>query len=87
MKSFTMFGILFFWGGGVSDTPDARSEYERYVTKIRQLAEQDDDPDPISKYLREIVFEKMGLPSDKEKCDFVADLILRHKHAIKRDLA
>ena len=77
--------LFYIWDPiGVADEPYARSEYESYVPKVRQLVEQNDDIKPISSHLAEIARDQMGLSKENNKhCDYVAELLLKHKQAIK----
>jgi hypothetical protein len=81
--------VLFYvWDPiGVQPEPCARSEYENYVPKIRQLVEENDTIGPISAHLAAIVSDKMGMTPNKKHCDEVAELLLEHKRAIKEGLA
>jgi hypothetical protein len=81
--------VLFYvWDPiGVSDEPCARWEYKSYVPKILQLVEQNDDPSPIALYLSEIEKNQMGISSNTDNCNRVAELLLQHKEAIKEGLA
>jgi hypothetical protein len=81
--------VLFYvWDPiGVQPEPCARSEYESYVPKIRQLVEENDAIGPISAHLAAIVRDKMEMTPDKKQCDEVAKLLLEHKRAIKEGLA
>jgi len=72
---------------GVADEPYARGEYDDYVSKVRQLVEQNDDIAPISSCLAGIVRDRMGLSPNKEQCDYTAELLLKHKQAIKEGCA
>ena len=71
---------------GVSDEPCARGEYEIYVSAVLKLVEQNDASGPVSLYLAEIMKSQIGLSTDKEKCDYTAELLLNHKRAIKEGL-
>ncbi len=71
---------------GVSDEPAARGEYENYVPAVVKLIEENETKEPISLYLAEIMTNEMGGPSDKERCDHAAELLLDHKWAIKEGL-
>jgi hypothetical protein len=77
--------VLFYvWDPiGVSDEPCARGEYASYVSKALDLVEQNDDIGPISSYLADIMKSQMGLSPNKEQCDYIAKLLLKHKQAIK----
>lgn len=77
--------VLFYvWDPiGVADEPYARGEYESYVPKVRQLVEQNDDIKAISSHLADIVRYRMGLSPNKKQCDYTAELLLKHKQAIK----
>ena len=67
---------------GVSDEPYARREYVGYIKGIRDLLDQGDDIASISSHLASIVSSSMCLSPDKKKCDYTAELLLRHKRAI-----
>lgn len=81
--------VLFYvWDPiGVSDEPCARGEYRSYVPQIQRLVETSDDVVPISARLAEIMRAQMELAVDKDLCDKTADLLLRHKYAVKEGLA
>ena len=81
--------VLFYvWDPiGVSPEPCARGEYEDYVPKLLQLVIDNTNIVPISKCLAEIARGPMGGPANLEKCDEVAELLLRHKRAIEDGLA
>lgn len=77
--------VLFYvWDPiGVADEPYARGEYESYVPKVRQLVEENDNIKPISSHLADIVRDQIGIAPNKKQCDFTAELLLKHKQAIK----
>ena len=81
--------VLFYvWDPiGVSHEPFARGEYESYVPKVLQLLEQNDNIEPISSHLTEIIRDQMALSPDKKHCDYTAELLLKHKQAIKEGCA
>lgn len=80
--------LFYIWDPvGVSPEPYARGEYETYVSKVLNLVEQNDDIGAISLYLAEIVKNRMELSPNKEQCDHVATLLLKHKQAIKEGCA
>jgi len=81
--------VLFYtWDPiGVSDEPCARGEYRSYVPKILQLVEQNNDIAPISSHLAGIVKDMMGIPPNRKDCDYTAELLLKHKRAVKEGLA
>ena len=68
---------------GVSDSPYARGEYESYVPKVLQLVTDNDDIEPISAHLADIIRTRMALTPNKQGCDDAATLLLQHKSAIK----
>jgi hypothetical protein len=72
---------------GVSDEPYARGEYESYVPRVLHLVEESDNIKPISRPLGEIVSTNMGLSPDKKRCDYTAEILLKHKEAIKEGCA
>jgi hypothetical protein len=72
---------------GVAHEPYARGEYKGYVQKVLELVEQNDDIEPISLHLANIVKNRMGLSPDKKQCDYTAGLLLNHKQAIKEGYA
>jgi hypothetical protein len=81
--------VLFYvWDPiGVSNEPYARGEYESYVPKILQLVEENDDIQPISTYLANIISTNMSLSPDKKQCDYTAEILLKHKMAVKEGRA
>jgi len=72
---------------GVSLEPITRGEYRSYVPKVLQLVDAYDDIRPISEHLAAITSSDMGLPADKDRCDRTAELLLKHKEAIREGLA
>ena len=68
---------------GVANEPYARGEYASYVPMVRQFVERNDEIRPISSYLATVVRDQMGLSPNNEQCDFTAELLLKHKQAIK----
>lgn len=81
--------VLFYvWDPiGVADEPYARREYESYVPKVCQLVEQNDNIAPISSYLAEIERDRMGLSPNRKQRNHTAELLLKHKQAIKEGCA
>ena len=76
--------LYYVWAPiGVGDEPCARGEYGSYVPKIRRLVEQNDKVGPISSHLANIARNWMGLSPNKKRRDCTAELLLRHKQAIK----
>ena len=71
---------------GVAHAPCARGEYKSYVQKVLELVEQNENIEPISLYLANIMKDMMGLSPDKKKCDYAARLLLEHKRAVKEGL-
>jgi hypothetical protein len=77
--------LYYIWDPiGVSDEPNARSEYESYVPKLLQIVEEICDIQPISAYLANIISTNMGLSPDKKRCDLTAEILLKYKKAIKK---
>ena len=72
---------------GVSDQPYARAEYESYVPNVLQLVEENDSIEPISEHLASIVRANMGFSPDTKQCDHTAEILLKHKEAIKEGCA
>ena len=72
---------------GVSGQPYARTEYESYVPGVFQLVQQNDNIQPISEHLASIVRDNMALPPDEKRCDYAAELLLKHKEAIRKGWA
>jgi len=69
---------------GVAKEPCARGEYKGYVQEVLELVKQNDDIEPISLHLANIVKDMMGLSPDKKQCDYTSRLLLKHKQAIKK---
>ena len=72
---------------GVSDEPCARAEYEGYILQVLRLVEENDDIQPISKHLANVVSTCMELCPDEKRCDHTAEILLIHKEAIEQGLA
>jgi hypothetical protein len=72
---------------GVSEAPFARGEYEGYVPKVLQLVVDNDDIEPISAHLADIIRTSMGLSPNIPRCDDTATILLQHKRAIKEGCA
>ncbi|MHC4278395.1 MAG: hypothetical protein ACYSTI_13920 [Planctomycetota bacterium] len=72
---------------GVSDEPYARGEYDGYVPQVFKLVSENDNIEPISAYLADIATTRMGLSADRKRCNYAAELLLKHKEAIKEGLA
>ena len=68
---------------GVCDEPYARAEYENYVLGVLGLVEKNNDKQPIADHLANIISAKMELSPNKEQCESTAELLLKHKEAIK----
>jgi hypothetical protein len=80
--------LFYIWDPiGVSHEPEARGEYWSYVGQVLELVEKNNCIEPISDHLVNIVNDKMGISADKNQCDHTAELLLRHKKAIKDGLA
>lgn len=81
--------VLFYvWDPiGVSHEPCARGEYDSYVPQVLKLLVQDERQESISAHLAEIVKDAMGLVPDRKQCDHTAELLLKHKRAIRKGLA
>jgi hypothetical protein len=76
--------LYYLWDPiGVSDEPNARDEYSNYITSIYSLLINDKSKEIISQTLSTIMTKNMGLTDNKDKCDEIADLLIRHKTAIK----
>ena len=72
---------------GVSTCGSARGEYWSYVDEILNLLQQNEGIDEISERLEHIRTHAMGLPANKKKSEFVAELLQDHKKAVKEGLA
>jgi hypothetical protein len=62
---------------GVSDTPEARDEYESYVPRIFQLLKATSDGKDIADYLQWISTEQMGVGANQKRNAEIVDLLLR----------
>lgn len=72
---------------GVSDEPYASAEYDGYVLGVLRAVQENNEMKPISDYLEKIIREEIGTFVDREKCDYAANLLLKHKEAIKERCA
>lgn len=72
---------------GVCDEPFARSEYDGYVLQVLGVVEANDDIKTISEHLANIIRSDMGIIPDKTRCDYPAEILLKHKEAIKEGCA
>ena len=81
--------VLFYvWDPiGVSAEPYARGEYDAYVPDVLELLLQNESFEPISAHLAGVVVDAMELPPDKKRCDYTAELLLKHKQAISEGCA
>jgi hypothetical protein len=77
--------VLFYvWDPiGVADEPYARAEYEGYVSDVLELVEKSEQSQPIADYLDHVVKSRMALSPNSEHSKLTAELLLRHKLAIK----
>ena len=64
---------------GVSDTPEARDEYQGYLPQVFSKAMSGESTQDIANYLREIETERMGLSSYSSNCKAVAEKIVKEK--------
>jgi hypothetical protein len=80
--------LYYIWDPiGVSNEPYARGEYDGYVPKVFKLVSKNNNIEPISAYLAKIVNTHMGLSADLKRCDYAAELLLKHKEAVKGGFA
>lgn len=75
--------LFYIWDPiDVSPEPCARSEYTSYVCQMVDLVQNNDTIEPIAGYLTETVNNMIGLPANIDRCNYTAELLLRHKKAI-----
>jgi len=75
--------LYYIWDPiGVSESPYGRGEYDGNVQQVLKLVLENDDIEPISEYLQEVVNTGMALSADRKRCDYTAELLLEHKKAI-----
>ena len=80
--------LYYIWDPiGVSEEPCARGEYSSYAPQVFKLVEASDTIHPISEYLASIISTRMGFSPDKKRCDHTAEVLLKHKEAIRKGLA
>jgi hypothetical protein len=81
--------VLFYvWDPiGVRDEPYARAEYESYVPGVLRLVEENRSKRKISDHLSTIIRASMGISPSKDRCDYTAEILLRHKEAIEEGCA
>lgn len=72
---------------GVKDEPAARSEYSGYVSSIASVLYKTDDVKAISNQLYQIATVNMGLISNYEESNKIANLLVEAKHAIIEGLS
>lgn len=72
---------------GVSGEPNARYEYRNYVGSVLELVLENDSIEPVSTFLANIESAHMGFAPNREQCDQTADLLLRHKEAVRNGSA
>jgi len=61
---------------GVSGTPQARNEYDMYVLSVVSLLENRASASDIAKHLNSIAVDQMGLQSNLEHANQVANILL-----------
>ncbi len=64
---------------GVSDSPEARDEYHRYLPQVFSKAMNGESVQNIADYLRGIEIERMGLSNYNSNCITVAEKIIKEK--------
>ncbi|MCE5340625.1 MAG: hypothetical protein LLF92_05795 [Planctomycetaceae bacterium] len=75
--------IHYLWDPiGVAGEPYARNEYESYVPKIFGMIKADKESETISKYLHDIINDKMGLTANIKMCDKVVVILKTYKKII-----
>ena len=67
---------------GVSDTPQARDEYHGYLPRVFAHILDGSSKSLIVKYLSEVESSSMGMSSNKERNEQVADMLLEAKEWI-----
>ena len=65
---------------GVNDTPEARDEYQSYLSHIFRLAVEGQDAERISSSLIATIEGPIGLGANKEHCLSVANKIIGAKN-------
>lgn len=61
---------------GISGQPNAQDEYDIYVSKIVDLANNNVTPEALAAHLLKVVKEQMGLSGDPSRASQVAAKIL-----------
>lgn len=75
--------LFYIWDPiGVAPEPYARGEYRSYVPVILELVEKNENTQPVSEHLVNIVNNMMALSANKKHCDYIAELLFSHKKAI-----
>ena len=72
---------------GVSFAPEARGEYEDYVTQVFEILQRSEETRELSALLSKIRTEIMGLPENMAKDIKTAQLLQDHKRAVILGLA
>jgi hypothetical protein len=79
--------LYYIWDPiGVSEEPNARSEYTSYVPEVLKIVERNCDIRPISECLAQIISKNIDLSPDIKRCDFTAEILLKYKKAIENNL-
>lgn len=67
---------------GVSDTPEARDEYESYVPRVFQLLKATTDGNDVADYLHWTNTEQMGVGANRKRDAEIVDLLLRWRNQL-----
>ncbi|SDG32251.1 hypothetical protein [Dyella sp. 333MFSha] len=62
---------------GVSDSPEARDEYESYVPRTFQLLKATTDGSDVADYLHWLNTEQMGVGANRKHDAEIVDLLMR----------
>jgi hypothetical protein len=72
--------IHYLWDPiGVSDIPEARDEYNSYLSDVEKMLSENSSLNELTDYLLYIETVKMGLPGDIERANKISRILLSWK--------
>jgi hypothetical protein len=76
--------ILFYkWDPiGVSDSVEARDEYQSYLPTVFRLVMENDTPEAVANYLHELAWKGIGLIPSRTHSRAIASMLLQAKNSL-----